>query len=366
MRTDCTIRNVWRDDSRPAAFPKVGGSDEVCDSRVAAGRTAKCGLGWTIPLINISAYRTRSTGIGGVNKDHLNPGECCFVCDEQAELIERPRMQYRPLVASSPYPRTDALQILQGDRTICVLRGFDDLLGNTVIYIFSEAGFPARQLAKPALRRASVLLLKPLPEPTISDANAIHSGAGEKPSIGISSDVYYSEIHAEAVRGGNSPSFLSLTRGRQVELTVGILQIAFPASVVLRHVDDFHAFAAAGPYRNSPKSLAPGKDIGPEGERCQVSELDHCALLPPVATGNLADAGIDKYGVEFGELLPSGVIGQLMQRYVTKNPRAKGSLADPVSTLIDRAEGSEQCDFLLTICQQFDFGGEDQQGKYTR
>lgn len=113
-----------------------------------------------IAFINTATGRASLGRVARVNRNHANPGALCFVFDESAQLVKRPRVQSRSLTAASRYPGADARQILDGNPAPGVLRSLYDLLANHVVGIGSKAAFFAGKSFQLALSRACLFFLQ--------------------------------------------------------------------------------------------------------------------------------------------------------------------------------------------------------------
>src|SRR5437870_3707081 len=106
-------RYVRRIDCRPARdFPR---SVVICIISVPASGAAKHRLALAVALIDVSAFHASARGVSSIDEDNRHPRALGFVDDKALQLVEGPTVQIATLPFTSPYPSTDALQILQGD-----------------------------------------------------------------------------------------------------------------------------------------------------------------------------------------------------------------------------------------------------------
>ena len=92
----------------------------------------------TIGFVNVTTSRTGAARISGVNQENWHANPFCLVGHEDTELKERPAMQGCPLRATNRNPRTDVLQIFQGNRSICVFRFGNQFFTDAVIGVWQN------------------------------------------------------------------------------------------------------------------------------------------------------------------------------------------------------------------------------------
>jgi hypothetical protein len=192
MMTRC----VRRTEKRPA--PNYQSSVEIGVGRVVARSTLERGLARPVPLVDVSALGALTRRVAGIDKDHRHASKGSLVRDERAELVEGPRKKFSPLAARSPYPSRDALQILKDNRGLCAFSRGNELFGNTVVHVASEARFLAAKALKAAFRGSGLLRLELRAKAALSVADATESRAGVAVPFGIGGNVGDAEVYAES------------------------------------------------------------------------------------------------------------------------------------------------------------------------
>lgn len=134
------IRDVRLHDGSPAEHTNVLSSDYVSVTSAATRRTTKNGLAWTISLVGMPARGAATRGVARIDQHDGNARPLRLVGNKGAQLKERPAMQDRALLPASPHPRANALQVLQGKRTLCAFGNRYQPFADRVVYIPRKAG----------------------------------------------------------------------------------------------------------------------------------------------------------------------------------------------------------------------------------
>jgi hypothetical protein len=122
--------------------------------------TEELRLALAIGFLAMTTPETALAGIPRLNQNQLDPCHLRFVGEEGAQLGERPiAVPSALLLASDPSPRTDALQILQGDQALRALGSRNHPLAHHVVGIFLKTALSAGQFAQmaPGRQRAARL-----------------------------------------------------------------------------------------------------------------------------------------------------------------------------------------------------------------
>jgi hypothetical protein len=131
----------------PRDFPR---SVRVCIVGVPASHASKFSLAFTVSFIDAPTFRTAPRCVAGIHELNRDTGALGLIHDKALQLAERPTVQTTALLFTSPYPSTDALQILQGDPAFGALSSANYLLRNLVVYVgrepalFLEKGIPIK------------------------------------------------------------------------------------------------------------------------------------------------------------------------------------------------------------------------------
>lgn len=109
-----------RTDKRPTA--DIHGRVVVGMGSEPTGDAAKGVLRRPVGPFDVAAGGAGLRSVGRVNVNNRNAGQLRLVGDKSLQLMERPRMQIVSLLATKPYPRTDALEVFEGNPTCGAFR----------------------------------------------------------------------------------------------------------------------------------------------------------------------------------------------------------------------------------------------------
>ncbi len=107
---------------------------------MSTGNTLKTGLGFAISFVDMSANRALARGMAGIHilDNHAFPLR--FVVNKRLKLKERPTAVFCSIGFPYRCPFADLLEILKFDSAPSVFGFLDELFGNNVVLISSEAG----------------------------------------------------------------------------------------------------------------------------------------------------------------------------------------------------------------------------------
>src|SRR6266568_949085 len=117
--------------------------------------TEKGGLRLAISFFAMSALRTGSTRIPGVNKPHTNARPCCLVGNIRSQLVEGPGMPFVAVLTPNRCPVPDASEVFKGKCLACTNGFVYQGLRYSVVYILLEALLASREFLETALGGAS-------------------------------------------------------------------------------------------------------------------------------------------------------------------------------------------------------------------
>jgi len=135
-------------------------------------------------LCRVTANRTSLRGVGGVYKYNRNPGERRLVKYLLPQIVERPTMQLGTLIASSPYPVTNTLEVLKSDTAPGAFRTVHELFTDSVVHVFGKALLLAGEFLETALGGLRALLLQAFSLPAPSFSDRINPVPGELFAVG--------------------------------------------------------------------------------------------------------------------------------------------------------------------------------------
>ena len=97
---------------------------------------------WSIRSFIMPTFRTDMRSSSRINKEYRNTSNGSLVFNETSQLIERPRMKTASLSPSYRYRLANTLEVFKSYRLSCVFGFSHDLLGNNMINVTMETGFP--------------------------------------------------------------------------------------------------------------------------------------------------------------------------------------------------------------------------------
>jgi hypothetical protein len=172
---------VWPIDGGPTRdFPR---SVRVCIVGVSTSHAQKLCLAFSVSFIDATAFSARARSVSWIDELDLDTGALGFIQDKALQLAERPTVQTRALLFTSPYPSTDALQMLQGDSAFGALSSANYLLGNLVVYVGREPLLFSASPAHKTLGSLRALLLKLASQTSVASSAAIYGRSSEASAI---------------------------------------------------------------------------------------------------------------------------------------------------------------------------------------
>jgi hypothetical protein len=153
---------MFRDNRLVDSSPKrdIDRCDVVGRTSESARLTSKPISRRPVSLRDMPARRTRSGSVTRIDEYHRYSDDLGFVFDEGSEKVEVPSMQVATLSLVNRYPRSYALEIFEGDRSLGVFGFRNQLLGNAVVHILRESGHPTRKLLQMAFCGLGVFALE--------------------------------------------------------------------------------------------------------------------------------------------------------------------------------------------------------------
>lgn len=145
---------------RACSIAHVDPGDDVGWPSEATPTAAKAIPSGPVGLFGVPAARAALRGVARVHLQKSNSCPTGLVGEMLSQLVERPRGEGVPLVASKPYPVPDPVQLLGGDSPSGALRDGHDLLADLVVHMCGMALLSMSSAGQPADGRACVLPLQ--------------------------------------------------------------------------------------------------------------------------------------------------------------------------------------------------------------
>lgn len=219
------LKDVWLIDDSP-------GADHPCRDVIgwpseAAVDTLKFVSSRSIFPADFSTYRTGLAGIGGINKNHWNTSQFCFVGDKGLKLCESPISESCTLAAGGLNSRPDTTQVFQSDGPIRSVRRLHEGFGDAVVGVFLESSLLAGNLSELSGGCSSLLSLEVPPSMGMLPALFFNGSAGVGFPFAIDGQIDDAEINAENVSGFNQFRFVHVADDGEIPLVANKHQINF-------------------------------------------------------------------------------------------------------------------------------------------
>lgn len=322
--------------------------------------TDKFRLRKTIMFGNVATTRTFTGSIPGIHFGQQDASQGRLVSQEHFQLEKRPRMQNRALLPPSPYPSTDAGEILHGDSACGAFGDADNALRNAVIGVSGKSALFATEFLEMPFCGPRSAFLESGSRFTPSPADTVKFRATMYSAVAIRGDVDHTEIDAEKIVHVFRIWIVDVTSGCQIERSIAIDQIGFALAVAEQMflaltggVSDALA-ARSCPDGDRRLGKLPRKNTFVVGYCAIFAKFPHCILVQIVCIRDFRDAADNDLGRE-RELGSDLFIDQTMQGKLTEYLFLPRSLADPVTGGIGRPHGFMQCGCGVVIGYQFNF-----------
>ncbi len=311
---------------------------------------------WSIPFVDHAAARAGLARVPRIDRYQRNTGALRFVGDEDAELMERPRVQARSLTAPGRNPRADALQLFQGNAAFGAFGSLYDHLRDAVIGVFAKPGLLAGKFAKTTFSRLSTSFLKPAPTPRELGTNLLDRVPGISCAIAIDSDVDDAKIYTENLGNFDQVWLVDVTHNGKIELAPHEHQInltfakGHQLALVMSADKRNHHAAFNGPDR-SGVTLGKADDPIVVGLSSVLAEMKLRLFVQLVGIGHFGDA--PDRGLSRETELGSNIdISQLVQGVLPERLAVPRDSSEPVASCVAPLQRPSQSVELISIrCQ---------------
>src|SRR5205807_1653286 len=144
--------------------------------------TLKAGLSLAVGLLAVAAARAGATGIARVNQDYRNASKPSFVLDKAPQLSIGPSRVSGALRPPNRDPRSNPLQVFQGNSPSRVFGGPDNPFRDAVVMVCAKAGLRACQPSQLLFRPLASQPLELAAEGEMSLPDRFHV----RPGVGLS------------------------------------------------------------------------------------------------------------------------------------------------------------------------------------
>ena len=188
-----TSLRVWVIESTPACNVAscvgigIGGKPARLTRELVA-----CG---PVLLADAATRRTSPAGVAWIHKFHRYPEKPALVGNFRLKVGESPRVQDAALLSISPYPRSNAVQIFQGNSAFRAFSNTANLFGNDVIHVAHKSLFTSTDSAQNFPRLLCALGLQPFSlTPTTGTDTGDFTGITKSLSIGTLREVNKAKV----------------------------------------------------------------------------------------------------------------------------------------------------------------------------
>lgn len=312
-------------------------------------------------LINGPALATSLRGVGRVDKDDGNAMQFSLVKNLLAQVVKRPAMQLAALLPSSPDPRTYALQVFKGNRSVRAFGFQHELFADAVVHVAGKTGLFAAALFKQAPGRLRTLALHSLSQAGMATAKVAQVSTGVLFPAAVIGNVGHTKVNAKNAFNVNWFRRFDFASGEQVKLPINVAKVAF-ALLGLQQFKlasastERHVFATVQrPDRNGLCVRVPRKDAAIVSNRAVFPERAARVLIQAVSLNNLADTTHRHLGAQL-KLVTDTVVDELVNTHLGERLGGPRRIANRVTCGVGTLERLKQCLVLFWRRFQLNFG----------
>ncbi len=317
----------------------------------------------TIGLINVTASRASATGVPRVYQKYGNTSAFRFVGHKSTKLVERPTMQCCPLLATNRNPGTDALQIFQGNRSICVFRFGNQHFANAMIGVFGKTAFFARKSLQLAFGRPRAFGLQFGSQAEVTVAHIVNLAGRVNLPIAIYRDVDHPQVNTQCAFYIYRLWLIDFAGGREQKQTFVKAQVAFSLSCLQEFQLPFTAnkgdpqSAIDCPNRHGLIMQAPGQDTVIVSDTACGLESTFYFAIELIGIGNLGNRPHHNL-CRKTELLTYFLIAPVMQVILPKDPGFPSRITDELASGIGLFQRMSERVCLFGCGKQFDLSNQ--------
>ena len=211
--------------------PDVGRAVFVSASSVTARFANKAISGLSVCLFRVAALTALAGRIARVNPQERNTGKLCLVVEHPAQLGKRPAMQLRPLALTSPDPRTDVCQFLDGNHSIRAFGERDYASRNFVVRVFGEPLLFAVAFFQQSFGRLRADALQLATKCAVAVANLVEFCTAVFVAVRVGANVDNAHVNAQHIHGFNLFFFRHFNSDVEKPFAVTKYQIRFTTGI---------------------------------------------------------------------------------------------------------------------------------------
>jgi hypothetical protein len=345
--------------------PDVQGGVLVGMGLVATCLAGEFGLVLSVGLLAMLTLVTGSAGVPRIDVDHVNTGQSRLVIDERTELPEAPTAES---IVSVPAPSLDPIanpfEFFKSDPATGAFGGLNDYLADDVILMLAESSLCLSDPLQLLFRSLGVPFLEPFPLEIVLATDVIDGLPRVLIPVAVRSDVSYSKVNPDEVRGRRLGSIGNVYRDEQEPLAVlaadqiGLpLGPAEPLGLVLshdeRHNDPTIQRTDADPIRPLESDVLTHRvrDSG------VLTKLGLACLVSLVGFDDLPQTA-DRHIRRNAELFAEFLVGDLLEFELVRALMLERHASQPRCRRVESLDRFSQAGSVLRVGQQLNLERE--------
>lgn len=313
---------------------------------VVAGEAREAVACLPVALLDVAADAALPGSVSRVDVADGQPCTASLVGNLRLKIAEGPRVQGASLLPASPYPRADAIEVLDGDPAPGAFGRGDDLLGDHVVRVLGEAMLLHPAFSKQPLRALGSLLLEFASQTMGAAPQAVEVRAGEVLPLARGGDVDDADVDTKPAESLLLFGVRHVYAHEEVELPgaeheVGLAPLMRKQSALAVAADEADALATLdGP--DARRLAEPRQNASVVRDRSERPECSQFLPVELVGVGNLGNATHDDLRGEVGKLGARRVVDELMDRELSERCRLPRALREPVTGGVRAAQRRRQ------------------------
>lgn len=310
---------------------------------VAACEARECVAGSAVGLLDVAADAALSRRVARIDVADGNASTRGLVRNLRLKVPESPRVQDASLRPGSPYPRADAVEILEGDSTRGAFGRSDDLLTDTMIHVCREAALLDSPRTKQSLRTLGTLSLKFCPQFHGTTTERVQTCTAEVAAITRRGNVDNPNVYSEPTEHLPLLGIRDVNGDEEVELGASKYKVSLSAletkqrSLVVATNERNHLTT---PQRPEVHRIAlPRQDAGVVRNRPKTAETTPDLLVGLIAVSYLGRRAHDHLRGQVVEGRTSGSVGKLVQGELPEHLGIPRPARQPIARLIRPQRG---------------------------
>ena len=301
---------------------------------------------------------------------HRHTCQCRLIADKRLQLGKGPAMECCALRPSSPHPRANMPQILDGNRSLRAFGLRNNPFGETVVDMFGEPRFLPSKQTQSAAAVFCAFLLQLVSEPPVTIAHVLDRRARMDFSIAIDGDVCHPQVDTQHVHNIERSGLVHLAGHKQIPVAANKGQIRFATSRAEQRPLAFATHKRDGLARLQ----SPDRD-----GRIRHRERENAIIVGNRRCGAKRALGVRAQFVGICDLrqctddhlccqakgLAHVLVAQLLERELAKRTARPGHIADVVARRVGRFQRAFEGIGLSSSRQEFQLYRKFHESEYS-